>query len=94
MKFGYEHEVDLLRSCVVELETDLAASRARVAELEAELATEVKCHYAAIGRIASLEAERDRLRLQLECRHAQWRTMDPKPRTCSECGLLMWDAGD
>lgn len=31
---------------------------------------------------------------QSKCLHAKWRAMKHPPRSCIECGLLMWDAGD
>ncbi len=31
---------------------------------------------------------------QEQCKHEQWLRMNPQPRNCLECGLLMWDAGD
>jgi hypothetical protein len=61
-------------------------------------------------RIKELEAEVERLNPLLEpkkqarlpdpvgkqitCVHDLWQRTKPRPRSCQECGLQMWDAGD
>lgn len=31
---------------------------------------------------------------QTACKHDEWRKLKYPPRHCTQCGMLMWDAGD